>query len=293
MFGKNTDRRRNRVPELFLAGVAFVAGAIPALGAGSAAAPGPVLLADDTLVPHVRLAWETREGWTRLECDRQYRSPEEREPLAGNISCFVALGGTRLDRGAGDPRGAVVRVGFYKIDVGAPFFADMKNGGDIEIELSGVRFNQPVEARVRTVLQHLKYTGAEAVACGLSSENVDFFNTADPSDDLRGKIPHEFARFGSLVPGAEGGATTKDAAPGGSAVSIEPVADGSITMRLRVPYAMLRHARDPWKATVPGTFFEPYHFHVEFEVLPEGAGPLEEPAAAKVGTGGPRAPEAD
>ncbi|MDX9911385.1 MAG: hypothetical protein RBS39_06110 [Phycisphaerales bacterium] len=255
-------------------------------------AHAPVLLADDSVTPHVRLRWQTASGWTELEADRVYSSPDEHKAMAENVSSFVALGGTRLDRGAGDPRGAIVRVGFYKVDAGAPFFAGMKNGGDLEIELSNVRFNQPVTPREESVLQHLKYTGAEAEACGLSSENVDFFNTSDPKDDLRGKIPHELARFGWIETDDAGPALASDAKAPRGHVSIATERDGTLTLRVRIPYALLRHARDPWKSTVPGTFFEPYHFHVEFEVLPEGAAP-EADAGPRAGAGGSGAKDED
>jgi len=45
-------------------------------------------------------------------------------------------------------------------------------------------------------------------------------------------------------------------------------ADGAITMQARIPYELFRHVRDPWLRVQPGTFFEPQHFHVEFESLP-------------------------
>jgi len=44
---------------------------------------------------------------------------------------------------------------------------------------------------------------------------------------------------------------------------------------VRVPYGMLRHLQDPWDSTLPGTFFEPIHFHMEAEVIPVGAQPFD------------------
>jgi len=51
-------------------------------------------------------------------------------------------------------------------------------------------------------------------------------------------------------------------------VSFSTDADGAITMQARIPYELFRHVRDPWLRVQPGTFFEPQHFHVEFESLP-------------------------
>ena len=57
--------------------------------------------------------------------------------------------------------------------------------------------------------------------------------------------------------------------------------DGTLTMKARIPYALLRHSSDPWVRTTPGLFLEPYHFHVEFEMLPDGVEPrpFEKPKA--------------
>jgi hypothetical protein len=60
--------------------------------------------------------------------------------------------------------------------------------------------------------------------------------------------------------------------------------DGTHRVRVRIPYALFRHIRDPWERDEPGTFLEPMHFHVEFEALPvevaqaRDANPLPPPA---------------
>ncbi|MFG0259690.1 MAG: hypothetical protein ACF8LK_04980, partial [Phycisphaerales bacterium JB041] len=51
--------------------------------------------------------------------------------------------------------------------------------------------------------------------------------------------------------------------------------DGSVSMDLVLPYRLLRHKGDPWALEVPGTFFEPFHFDVEFQVLPRDVAELE------------------
>ena len=53
---------------------------------------------------------------------------------------------------------------------------------------------------------------------------------------------------------------------------------GAVSVFAELPYELFRHVRDPWLRTEPGTFFEPTHFHLEFESLPDRARePDEEP----------------
>jgi hypothetical protein len=51
-------------------------------------------------------------------------------------------------------------------------------------------------------------------------------------------------------------------------VRVTTAADGSVSLEATFPYAMLRHLRDPWLRTRPGTFVEPVQVVFEFEVLP-------------------------
>ena len=38
-----------------------------------------------------------------------------------------------------------------------------------------------------------------------------------------------------------------------------------------VPYALFKHADDPWLRSNPGDFIEPVHFHMEFEAVAKDA----------------------
>lgn len=238
-------------------GVAACLGALVA--AGGWAALEPMFLVDDQKLPHVVISWPTTSGEpVRLEADRPYRSPNERTYLDKNIECFVALGGTRLDRGIGHPRGAILRVGFYKKDRTKPMFDDMAAGGEIEVTLSNVHFTGEPAVRHETAIQHIKFMPDDLAACGLGGEAIDLFNTVSPTDDLYGKITPGNGRLGGL-----------DGAEGHGSIETTVEADGSVTLRAKLPYAHLRHIKDPWRRAAPGTFTEPTHFHVEIEVLPK------------------------
>lgn len=224
-----------------------------------AAVPAPALhflVVDDTRIPHVRVSWKTESGEeVVLEGDRRYQAPAERTPLGGNLDCFVALGGTRLDKQAGDPDGAIVRIGLYKRDPVKPLFEGLVSDSSIEIVLSNIVFDKRAIVRPETGVQHIKYSPDALAECGLAGAAFELYNTVSPTDTLKGSITADNGRLGVL-------------AHDGGTFTVTPEPDGSYTLRATVPYALLRHVKDPWHLTKPGTFLEPLHFHLEYEAVP-------------------------
>lgn len=249
----------------------FVSYLIGIFAATSVAVAQPLFLADDTKHPHVVISWPTKAGGRiTLEADREYRSPGEKTYLGKNLDCFVALGGTRLDKGFGHPAGAIVRVGFYKADFKKLLFEDLADEAVIRVSLTGVYFNRPGTPRPQTALQHLKYMKEDLAACGLGLSAMDQFNTVSETDTMGGKLLPENARMGILDGRSDGGW-----------VRVRAEEDGSVSLEAEFPYRLLRHVRDPWLRETPGSFFEPNHFHIEFEVLPEEVAKAEKAAAEK------------
>jgi hypothetical protein len=220
----------------------------------------PILLADDTRQPQVRVVWTRSDGSVaEYAADLPYTSPDGRLTLGENVEAFVALGGARLEKGAGHPEGAIVRVGLAKADRERPFFADIANGSEISIELRNVAFNQPALPDPRTLVHRLEYRAEDVEACGLTMDQAEMFNLASANDDMGGTILPQQVRFASLD-GSD---------PGDARVSVDRETDGTISLHAVVPYGLLKHKGDPWALEVPGTFFEPFHFDLEFQVLPE------------------------
>ena len=241
-----------------------------ALGGPTVEEAGPILLADDTAVPHVRLVWTQGDG-TRIEydLDLEWASQEDRTVLGRNLEVFVALGGARLERGAGHPDGAIVRVGLFKTDRDLLFFEDIAYGSAVEIELRNVVFNQTVTPDPSTLLQRLRYKVDDVLACGLTINQTEMFNMVSASDDMGGSILPEQVRYESLDCGGDGART------GGARAAVWLEEDGSVSMNAVLPYGLLRHMGDPWALEVPGTFFEPFHFDMEFQVLPREVAEVE------------------
>jgi hypothetical protein len=198
--------------------------------------------------------------------------------MDSGVQAFVALGGTRLDKGAGDPNGAIVRVGFYRQEGAELFLPGIVDGGWVEVELAGVRFNQGVRASPSSLVQHLKYSASALEACGAPSTMGDVYSTGNPSDDLAGRIRDpRGVRPGFFVGDltermwggwrAEVGPAGLDGARGGHA-SLNVTGGDTARLRVAFPYAALRHVVAQGEPPLPGRFSEPDHFHVEFEAVP-------------------------
>lgn len=227
----------------------------------------PFVLLDESTQPRVVIAWEDGASERHeLALRLPYGSDAQRTAIAPNLDAFVAAGGTRLSKGAGHPRGAVVRVGFYARDNNRPLFEGVTPDTIIEVRLEGVRFNQPVHALASSVIQHLKYDPAALESCGMPPDAREQFNIASPVDTLNDRVrPGIDARLGAF---GDHGASLGD-------VRIEREADDTLTLVTRFAYPALRSLRDPWRQAIPGTFLEPVHFHLEFEALPMGVEPLD------------------
>ena len=164
----------------------FIPFCVVAAAAAGARAQPSILLADDSRDPHVKVSWPTRDGKTiTIEGDRRYQSSAQKKDLGRGIDCYVALGGTRLNKGLGNARGAGVLVGLYKADTKKPFFENIAENAVITVTLDSVFMNQPVRPRPESVLMHVRYMLEDLVACGLSSNGRNLVNTADPDDPIK------------------------------------------------------------------------------------------------------------
>jgi len=228
--------------------------------------PRPMLLIDDSTIPEVGLAWRGGERDIERSGSRPFGSADQHEPFEGsNIVASVLLGGTRLRTGDGHPSGAILRVEIRKHEERRALFAGIEPGSSFTLEVRGVRFNQAVQIDERTALMHLRYSSADVQACSLPPSATSQFLLADPQDTLGGMV----ASGVNATPGGLSGGE------GLGKVSTFVDEDGLVTLRVELPYALLRHLQDPWASDLPGTFFEPIRLHAEVEVLPLWAEPLE------------------
>ena len=226
-----------------------------------------ILLADTEAVPTVEISWIS-EGERRVyTAERAYSDPSGGDQIAPNLLCYVALGGTRIETGAGHPQGIIVRIGLTKIDNAKPMFEDIDPGTEITMSVSGMRLNQPVKSHDDTGLMHMKYALGDLEACSLPGTARNQFLMSDPEDTLGGRVSEGVNATPGGLDGKEG--------HGEIHVQINGAEENTADLFVRVPYALLRHLQDPWKSDLPGTFFEPIHLHAEAELIVKAAEPYD------------------
>lgn len=227
-----------------------------------------LLLVEEDQHPRVTIMWLSDGEPQRFTMTMPFTAPVGGERLGeSNALAYATLGGTRIETGAGHPKGAVIRVGLTKADNNRAFFKGIDPGTEIEIRISSVRFNQPVKYHEGTGMMHLKYAIADLEACALPGTARNQYLMSSPDDTLGGRVQ----RGVNATPGALDG----QAGHGSVEVFVQPDDPTLVDLRLRVPYALLRHLQDPWVSDLPGTFFEPIHFHAEAEIIPIDVAPLQ------------------
>ena len=178
-----------------------------------------LLLVEHEQHPRVTITWTADGQPQRHTMVMPFTAPVGGEQLGdSNALAYATMGGTRIETGAGHPKGAVIRVGLTKAERTKAFFKSIDPGTSIEISITGVRVKRGINAS----------------------------------------------------PGA------LDAKPGHGQVEIivQPDDPTLVDMHVQLPYALLRHLQDPWVSDLPGTFFEPIHFHAEAELIPVDVAPL-------------------
>lgn len=239
----------------------------PMLPAKSPSRPS-LLLVQEAQAPRATIAWpvDGRDRvFTRLV---PYTAPTGGEPLGDtNAKAYVALGGTRIETGAGHPKGAVIRIGVTKIDNAKAFFRGIDPGAAITLSVRGVRFNQPVKYHQGTAMMHLKYALGDLEACALPGTARNQYLLSDPEDTLGGRVQRGVNATPGALDGGEGHGSVR--------VDVQPDDPTLVDLTITVPYALLRHLQDPWVSELPGTFFEPIHLHAEAELIPIDAQPLD------------------
>lgn len=245
-----------------------------------------VLIANQEVEPTVTIRWMSKDGERVLSGSLPYGPPTggsvlsriaEREQgdevidAQSNIRAYMALGGTRIDTGAGHPEGVVLRVGLTKVDSSRAFFAKIVPGTSVVIELEGVVLSKLVMYHEGTGMMHLKYAIGDLEACSLPGTARNQYLLSHPDDTLAGRVTDGINASRGVFDEREGELY------GDLDVLIEKNDEGEqrVGFRFEVPYGLFRHLQDPWDSVLPGTFFEPIHLHAEVEMIPVWAIPID------------------
>jgi hypothetical protein len=179
----------------------------------------------------------------------------------------------------------LMRHGFYKAGVndqlnkGDEFFTGIDTEGNITLEVTGITFDRPVKVREDTFLLHMLWDGGQVDGWGLDGDlNARLFHTnnhhlvsgfRDFSDFFLGSNPVFKTNPDNYIAGTIAPVVTQ-------------TAPNIIDVSLTFPYRLLTHLEDDGMGPpanpplpAPGGFLEPFHFHLEYLVVPEpGAGAL-------------------
>ncbi|MGV6815014.1 MAG: hypothetical protein ACWA5W_08415, partial [Phycisphaerales bacterium] len=195
-----------------------------------------LLLVKQEVHPRVEISWTAKGEPYEFSEIMEYTAPFGGAIVGKNVKGYITMGGSRLETGAGHPKGAIVRLGITKIDTNRAFFANIDPHTEIEFAVFGVQFNQPVKYHQGTGMMHLKYGLDDLKACSLPGTARNQYLLSDPNDTLGGRVKPGI----NATPGALDGA--KD--HGEFIIEIDPDDPTKVNMRIRVPYAQLRHLQD-------------------------------------------------
>lgn len=251
----------------------------------SARADGPIVLGSSTM----GLAYDTATGSESFQGLRDHTGIGlgDITNLGGapNVGAFSAH--NKLGRRPASAQGAnetLMRHGWYKmgpsnvLNFGEEFFpasttpstvSAIDVNGNVTLSVQNVQFDRPVSVIENTFLLHVLWDINQVDGLGVGRGYASPHNHHIPTGF---RDFNDF--FGPLRP------FLNDPVPNYATLSagLAPVftfnAPDSLNVSFTFPYAMLRHFQDdgmgvPAGLPGPGGFLEPFHFHMEYLVVPE------------------------
>lgn len=236
------------------------------------------------------VSYMTHHGPVSFSGDRNYAGtgPASATPLgsAPNVAAFNSVNsfGRRPlvetfapGQGAIRSNESLVTNAFFKINNNGDYFPGLEHHGDVTIRVDNMTFSEPVFVQENTFMFHTfwlssqvdQFPPAETYlnihnhhTAAVNFRNLDLFESSGVFAHSGGGHHHggENAGFGDVHPIITGDGTA------GSPLSIE----------LTVPYHLFANLEQMNQAVPPGLpgpqgFLEPFHFHMEYVVVPEPA----------------------
>lgn len=245
------------------------------LAAAPAVSAGPVPIGDAT----VTVRYETASGVQQFSGSRDFNgsAPVDATVLgaAPNIKAFNAVNTFgRRTAVANNPSFAGVLGGnesliahaFFKIDNGAAYFPGLVNDGSITLDIADIQFAEPVTLDEETLMLHVRWNDQ---ADQLLSPYIQI-------DDHHTRLSTFRDLDAFLASGAFGNFPTPNYVLGNPAIQWQVTGNGTSTLGVRVtfPYSVLKNLEETGQAVpsglpAPQGFLEPFHFHIEYVVVPE------------------------
>jgi hypothetical protein len=177
------------------------------------------------------------------------------------------------------PGESLVSHAFFKIDNSGAYFPNLITGGNVTVSITNIKFAEPVNLVLDSLMLHAKWNG-QADTLPSPYFQLDDHHTVTESfrdfDDFR-----EVGLFANFP--------TPNYVLGNNLIGWTVSGDGTDTLSLEavIPYDVFRNLEesDPGQTVPPGLpapqgFLEPFHFHIEYLVVPEPT------TLVLVGTGG-------
>jgi len=241
---------------------------------------GPVPLGTDTIT----VSYPTAAGIVSYSGSRDYNgtSVSDATPLgaAPNIRAFNSYGNTlgvfgrRTDpalltnpahQHVLQPGESLMTHAFFKSDNNGDFFPGLVQGGSVTIRVDNMQFDQPVHVLEDTLLFHVKWNDQ---ADGLYYTWDDHHTFTDPFRDFQ-----DFRQVGLFTT-----YPTDNFILGDDQISWSITGQGTDTLGFQavIPYDAFRNFEEtmpyqnvPDGLPAPQGFLEPFHFHLEYVVVPE------------------------
>jgi len=168
------------------------------------------------------------------------------------------------------PGESLITHAFFKTDNNGAYFPDLPEGANLTVSVSNIRFAEPVHVVEESLMLHVKWNDQADTLTSPYFQVDDhhtFSDTFRDFDDFR-----EAGLFANLP--------TPNYVLGNDLIGWTISGDGTDTLSLEavIPYDVFRNLEetDPSQPVPPGLpapqgFLEPFHFHIEYLVVPEPA----------------------
>lgn len=195
-------------------------------------------------------------------------------PNVGAFSANNTLG--RRPTSAQGSNETLMRHGFYKYDtdglnINDDFFPGVLTDSNVVIEIRDIEFDRPVQVQTDTVLLHALWNLDQVDQLGLNAQNLPRAYSSPHNH-------HTVAGIRDLQAFKDEGIFLDNPVANYNVGAIVPAfsqsAPNMLDVTLSFPYELLRHLQDdglgvPAGLPGPGGFLEPFHFHLEYLVVPE------------------------
>jgi len=170
---------------------------------------------------------------------------------------------------------SLVTNAFFKINNNGDYFPELEHHGDVTIKIENMTFSEPVTVLQNTFMFHTFWLSSQ-VDLLLPDTYLNIHNHHTAAMNFRDL--HEFESSGVFAHGGGHGHGGENAGFGDvhPLITGDGTAGSPLSIELTVPYHLFANFEQMDQVAPPGLpdpqgFLEPFHFHLEYVVVPEPA----------------------